>query len=50
MRIECENARQQLDVADGAIVGSHFKFDGKTANMVDRERVARLMDIVRKIR
>ena len=39
-----------LKVGDGAIVGTHFKIDGNTWNAVDRGRVARFMDKVRKLR
>jgi uncharacterized protein len=39
-----------LAVGDGAVVGTHFKVEGKTFNRVDRERVARFMDKVRSWR
>jgi membrane complex biogenesis BtpA family protein len=39
-----------LKVGDGAVVGTHFKIDGNTWNAVDRDRVARFMDKVRKLR
>lgn len=39
-----------LSIADGCIVGTHFKRDGITWNAVDRERVARFMDKVGAIR
>ena len=39
-----------LAVADGAIVGSHFKKDGYTWNPVDHERVGRFMERVRELR
>jgi len=38
-----ENAKELLAVADGAIVGSSIKIDGKIHNRVDREHVQRLM-------
>ncbi len=37
-------------VADGAVVGTTFKKDGKFENLVDRDRVAAFMDRVRSIR
>ncbi len=37
-------------VADGAVVGTTFKKDGKFENLVDRDRVAAFMDKVRSIR
>ncbi|MBQ4486431.1 MAG: membrane biogenesis protein [Oscillospiraceae bacterium] len=45
-----DNCREQLSVADGAIVGSWFKVDGVTGNPVDPERVRMFMDVVREIR
>ncbi len=39
-----------LSVADGCIVGTHFKVDGDTWNAVDPDRVARFMEIVGKLR
>ena len=36
--------------ADGAIVGTSFKYDNITWNQVDPERVKFLMDKVNKIR
>jgi uncharacterized protein len=39
-----------LSVGDGAIVGTHFKVDGKTFNRVDGKRVTRFMDKVRSLR
>lgn len=50
--LTADNAEEQLAVADAAIVGSYFKYDGKAANSVDPQRVARLMrlrnDMVRR--
>jgi len=45
-----ENAYEQLSVADGAIVGSYFKKDGRVENDVDPDRVRELMDVVRGLR
>jgi uncharacterized protein len=39
-----------LAIGDGAVVGTHFKVDGRTFNRVDRDRVARFMDKVRSLR
>jgi len=39
-----------LKIADGAVVGTAFKKDGKFENMVDRARVTEFMDIVRRAR
>jgi len=39
-----------LHIGDGAVVGTHFKIDGNTWNAVDRARVERFMDKVRKLR
>jgi len=44
------NAREQLLLADGAIVGSCFKLDEDTSKQVDRARVRAFMDVVRRIR
>ena len=40
----------RFTVADGAVVGTTFKKDGKFENLVDRDRVAAFMDKVRSIR
>ena len=39
-----------LSIADGAVVGTHFKRDGDTWNPVDGDRVARFMERVGKLR
>lgn len=39
-----------LSIADGAVVGTYFKYDGKFENQVDVERVRAFMDIVRSCR
>ncbi len=44
------NATDLLSAADGAIVGSSLKVDGKIANDTDIERVKELMDIVKSVR
>ncbi len=45
-----ENIQRQLSVADGAVVGTTFKVDGKFENLVDRNRVKAFMDIVKTFR
>jgi predicted TIM-barrel enzyme len=39
-----------LRVADGCVVGTHFKVDGVTWNPVDPQRVARFMDRMSTLR
>jgi predicted TIM-barrel enzyme len=39
-----------LAIADGVVIGTHFKRDGNTWNPVDRDRAARFMDRVRQLR
>lgn len=43
------NVREFLQIADGAIVGSSLKRDGKLSNPVDAKRVAALVKAVEKI-
>lgn len=45
-----ENVRQQLSIADGAVVGTTFKYDGVFTNHVDPKRVKAFMDEVRRFR
>ena len=45
-----ENIRQYLSVADGVIVGSTLKVEGKTWNPVDPDRVKAFMEAVRDLR
>ena len=44
------NVREQLAIADGAVVGTYFKVDGVFENPSDRERTAALMKIVADLR
>lgn len=44
------NVDKQLSIADGAVVGTTFKIDGKFENGVDQTRVKRFMDKVKSIR
>jgi uncharacterized protein len=48
--VNLDNVRAVLSIADGAIVGTHFKVDGDTWNPVDRNRVMRFMDAVAGLR
>ncbi len=45
-----ENIAEKLTYADGAFVGTSFKFDGLFENLVDSERVKTFMDEVKKFR
>ncbi|MCL6443009.1 MAG: BtpA/SgcQ family protein [Alicyclobacillus sp.] len=48
--VRLENVCEQLSVADGAVVGTTFKYDGIFENHVDVERVKRFMDQVIQFR
>ena len=48
--VNLRNVAEQLQVGDGAIVGSYFKPDNNTHLPVDRARVKSLMDVVRGLR
>ena len=48
--VRYENVEQQLSIADGAVVGTTFKYDGIFENHVDQERVKRFMDKVKEFR
>jgi membrane complex biogenesis BtpA family protein len=45
-----ENFEMQLGIADGAVVGTTFKYNGKFENHVDSERVKVFMDKVKSFR
>lgn len=45
-----DNVKETLAIADGAVIGTHFKVDGNTWNPVDRARVEKFMTIVAKLR
>ena len=45
-----ENVAEQLGAADGAVVGTTFKHDGKFENTVDEARVSAFMKKVREFR
>jgi hypothetical protein len=44
------NVYEQLQIADGAIIGSYFKPEGNTHFPIDRLKVRNLMDIAKQIR
>jgi membrane complex biogenesis BtpA family protein len=48
--VNINNVADVLKIADGCVIGSHLKVDGNTWNNVDKARVKRFMDRVRKIR
>ncbi|MDB5056054.1 MAG: hypothetical protein JWM44_4104 [Bacilli bacterium] len=48
--IRLDNVERQLSVADGAVVGTTFKFDGIFENHVDVKRVKELMSKVKTFR
>lgn len=48
--VDAQNAKELLSVADGAIVGSHFKEDGEWKRPVDRQRVRTFMNRVKELR
>lgn len=48
--VRVENVEEQLSVADAAIVGTAFKVNGIFENVVDRERVAKLMAAASRVR
>ena len=48
--VRLENVAEQLQVADGAVIGTAFKQDGNTWNPVDVSRVKALMSKVRNLR
>ena len=45
-----DNVEAQLSIADGAVVGTTFKYDGKFENHVDKERVHQFMEKVKAFR
>ena len=48
--VNLDNVEQQLGVADGAVVGTTFKFDGIFENHVDQARVRAFMEKVDSLR
>ncbi|KQL45015.1 SgcQ protein [Brevibacillus choshinensis] len=48
--VRMQNLEQQLSIADGAVVGTTFKLDGKFENHVDQVRVRAFMEKVKAFR
>jgi hypothetical protein len=48
--VNIDNVASMLEVADGCVIGTHFKVGGDTWNPVDGDRVKRLMDRVAGLR
>jgi uncharacterized protein len=48
--VTAENATAALAIADGAVIGTAFKRDGRFENEVDEQRVRDLMLVVRSLR
>lgn len=48
--VNINNFESSLKIADGAIVGTYFKYDGIFENNVDKDRVTRFMEAVREFR
>jgi membrane complex biogenesis BtpA family protein len=48
--VSVENVEEQLAIADGAVVGTTFKYDGCFENHVEQERVAAFMNKVKSFR
>jgi membrane complex biogenesis BtpA family protein len=44
--VTIDNVRDIFAIADGCVIGTHFKVDGDTWNPVDGDRVRRFMDAV----
>ena len=48
--VNIDNVASILEVADGCVIGTHFKVDGDTWSPVDGDRVKRFMDRVAELR
>ena len=48
--VQLSNVREQLAIADGAVVGTAFKEDGYIWNPVDPKRVKEFMQVVKELR
>jgi predicted TIM-barrel enzyme len=48
--VNIDNVRDILAVADGVVIGTHFKVNGVTWNPVEAKRVKRFMEAVAKLR
>ncbi len=45
-----KNISEYYEFADGFIIGSYFKKDGKWQNPPDPERIEKLLDVVQKLK
>jgi hypothetical protein len=48
--VRLDNVHEQLEVADGAVIGTAFKYDGQTWNPIDMNRVKTIMEKVKDFR
>ena len=48
--VRLDNVQEQLDIADGAVIGTAFKQEGNTWNSIEIERVKAIMEKVRELR
>ena len=48
--VNIDNVADILKIADGCVIGTHFKVDGDTWNQVEADRVRRFMDHVAALR
>ncbi|WP_333834376.1 BtpA/SgcQ family protein [Rubrimonas sp.] len=48
--VTIDNVAEVMRLADGCVIGTHFKVDGNTWNPVDPDRVRRFMDLVNGLR
>ena len=48
--VNLDNVRDIFKVADGCVIGTHFKIGGDTWKAVDPDRVKRFMDVVGSVR
>ena len=48
--VNIDNVLDVMALADGIVIGTHFKVDGNTWNPVDGARVKRFMDVVETLR
>ncbi len=48
--VNLSNVEEVMAVAQGCVIGTHFKVDGDTWNPVDGDRVKRFMDVVNALR
>jgi uncharacterized protein len=48
--VNLDNVGEVMRLADGCVIGTHFKVDGNTWNPVDGDRVRRFMDVVGGLR